>query len=283
MAKDDRGPATPAEIAEAHKELDERLKAAQEAEQRRLVAVYHPETADAQYKAEIALPHTKTGAQANPLPDDANALESFVNLPDGDPTRIRDSIQSFRASYPGFFPDSFWGAALPSGKQLFENYLLDTTDTELTPEQIRALPPIPLWRECLRLLREAWRTGFHDANVFQLLGFSIGESEDYLSQAFARLTETKGKSPLAVFHPDFPFHRVILALHRASWRIEVCKKCGKRFLKDKKNQRYCGVPCSSLGYESRKQKYEASGKRPARASSQDERTMKPKKQGRTKR
>ena len=136
---------------------------------------------------------------------DAGDLASFANanLPPIDGNPW--TVPADVEKYSPLFPPSFWNA----------------------PEIKEGVIPWH-YKSFQAILREAWTAGFPANLVVRLVQMPTGDINEVAD--FMNGT-------------TWPYQRVIMFLFVESWRASFCPKCGKRFVKDKPNQRFCSLEC----------------------------------------
>ena len=119
-----------------------------------------------------------------------------------------NQAQAFRQKNPEFVPEVWW-----------------TSDAMVSQE-----PPPKVWEAWQNYLQNAWTLEFPLDETLELLTFYSN-------------TTPPEDNPFAPAKA-FPYQRAILFLSTQTWRAKFCE-CGKRFVKDKPQRRFCSILCAS--------------------------------------
>ena len=155
---------------------------------------------------------------------EARTLALFSNL-------TPENSEYFRQNYPGFVPDRWWRAVyseLLGGANEFANEAPSIDNV--------------LWRLWQKFLQESW-TKLSPDRIIALLTMWAGTEQSSESSE----SEVRGRGiciPVA-----YPYQRAVMFLAMEQWRAKFCANCGKRFVKEKPRQKFCGDACFA---ESRK-------------------------------
>ena len=88
-------------------------------------------------------------------------------------------------------------------------------------------------------LRQAWKERFPASLVLHLVQLPTTDLWDALNS---------GKT--------YPYQNAIMLLHGQPWRVAFCPRCGKRFVKNKPHQLFCGESCFGPHRRAEKAKHE---------------------------
>ena len=136
---------------------------------------------------------------------DAGDLAGFANANFPSIEGGPSVVSTDRQKYARLFPTSFWNE----------------------PAIIEGVIPWH-YKTFQAVLRQAWQEGFPANLVVRLVQMPMGdinEVADFLNGT------------------TWPYQRAVMFLSAESWRASFCPKCGKRFVKDKPNQRFCSLEC----------------------------------------
>lgn len=175
----------------------------------RSIAIFHLHT---------TMPHSDTSwDEQQRLLADAKTLAEFANLePSG--------VETFRKGHPDFFPASWWEYA-PTPPEEDDVLAMQWPDTQ--------------WQITQRFIRGFWRKQFQmsTAGFVTLLGSVFDPEKMGWDRAKERLPVAMGLD--LMYMKDFPYHTVVRWLVGQSWRVKQCEHCGKCFIAEASQRRYC--------------------------------------------
>lgn len=181
-----------------------------------------------------------------------SALESLVNMGEG-----LQELERFRLLYPWF---DFWDVTVvfADGREA------GVAIPELHPYILQARGILRRWwknRQLgrspnLRRFRESFLLGqVHWGHAYELMAGEI--LPKFPGAGFVRWNESIDEPDYAKrmkrIVPRTSLGKAVLLIFAEKWRARTCGVCGKLFVADKANQRYCGWECSKSAEAKRKE------------------------------
>jgi hypothetical protein len=143
--------------------------------------------------------------------NNADTLAKFANL---EPS----TLDSFRKSYPDFFPLSFW-TVRNGGPISIQPYPPSKAD--------QTFYPFTMAYVVHGAVQDMWQKKFPRESTILLIGLGNGAAlrEELDLQAY-------------------PYQSAAMLLHIESWRVKICEECRSRFVADHAKRKYCSDGCS---------------------------------------